>query len=165
MVGNLISGGRERVTGCVQLMTSTLRPVLLTALILTGTTAACGSDAEETLTTAEFRTQANEICTVGGDEVHAAYFGVFGSDEVTPDQMEEALATVMAVTRRQLDDIEALTEPSAMTADVAEFLAAGRADTDTAEAMGLGFFEYEDDVWASTGELAVGLGLDACAGG
>ena len=42
---------------------------------------------------------------------------------------------------------------------------AGRADTDAAEAMGLGFFENETDSWARTGELAVGLGLDACAGG
>ena len=45
-----------------------------------------------------------------------------------------------------------------------EMVAEGRSATDVAEAQGLGFFETEDDPWQRTGELASGLGLDACSG-
>lgn len=145
-------------------MMTTKRPILLLTAALAVTTTACGDD-ESTLTATEFREQAGEICTVGNEEIHAAFFGVFGDDEVTPEQMQEALDTVMSVSRRQLDDIEALAEPSDLSDGVEALLAEGRAGTDTAEAMGLGFFENEDDPWARTAELAVELGLDTCAGG
>lgn len=145
-------------------MMTSQRSLLLASLVLAAVSVGCGED-ESALSATEFRSQANEICTVGGEEVHQAFFGVFGEDEPTPEQMEQALATVMSVSRRQLDDIEALAEPSDLSADVDAFVAQGRADTDAAEAMGLGFFENEDDPWAATGELARGLGLDACAGG
>jgi hypothetical protein len=148
----------------VQVMMTSQRSLLVASLVLVAVAAGCGED-ENTLSATEFRSQANEICTVGGDEVHQAFFGVFGEEAPTPEKMEDALATVMSVSRRQLDDIEALAEPSDLTADVDAFIAQGRADTDAAEAMGLGFFENETDSWAKTGELARGLGLDACAGG
>lgn len=164
MLGKSTSGGRERGAGSVQAMMTSQRSLLLASLVLAAVAAGCGED-ESTLSATEFRSQANEICTVGGEEVHQAFFGVFGEDEPTPEQMEEALATVMSVSRRQLDDIEALAEPSDLSADVDAFVAQGRADTDAAEAMGLGFFENEDDPWAETSERARGLGLDACAGG
>lgn len=144
-------------------MTST-RTFLFAAAGLAALVAGCGED-ESTLSAAEFREQANEICTTGGEEVHEAFFGVFGDDDPTPEDMEAALATVMSVSRRQLDDIEALAEPSDLSDDVDAFIAQGRDDTAAAEAMGLAFFENEDDPWAATGELAGGLGLDACAGG
>jgi hypothetical protein len=144
-------------------MTST-RTILFATVGLAAVLVGCGDD-DSTLSATSFREQANEICSTGSDEVHEAFFGVFGDDEPTPEEMEAALATVMSVSRRQLDDIEALAEPSDLTGDVDAFIAQGRADTDTAEAMGLAFFDNEDDPWMETGELARGLGLGACAGG
>lgn len=145
-------------------MMTSHRSVLIATLALAAFAAACAED-DPTLSATEFQAQANEICTVGGEEVHEAFFGIFGEDEPTPEQMDEALATVMSVSRRQLDDIEALAEPSELSAEVDALLAQGRADTDAAEAMGLGFFENESDPWEHTGVLARELGLDACAGG
>ena len=71
----------------------------------------------------------------------------------------------MSISNRQLDDIDALEAPSDLEDDVAAMISEGRSATDAAEAQGLGFFESEDDPWARTGELAAGLGLDACSGG
>lgn len=109
------------------------------------------------------RPQANQICTIGGDEVHEAFFGVFGDDEPTPEEMQAALTTVISVSHRRLDDIEALAESTDMSDDVNAFIKQGHADIDTAEAMGLDFFG-SDDPWTQTGEMARALGLDACAG-
>lgn len=141
-----------------------LTPVLVASFAACSFLAGCGDDDRQTLTATEFREQANQICTVGGDEVHEAFFGVFGDDEPTPEEMQAALATVITVSHRQLDDIEALAAPADMSADVAAFIEQGHADTDTAEAMGLDFFGSEDDPWIRTGEMARSLGLDACAG-
>ncbi len=146
-------------------MKKQLTPILIGSIALCSVLAACGNDDPDTLTAAEFTAQANEICTVGGDEVHEAFFGVFGDDEPTVEEMQAALDTVISVSHRQLDDIEALAEPSDMSDDVAAFIEQGHADTDTAEAMGLDFFGSDDDPWIQTGEMAVALGLDACAGG
>jgi hypothetical protein len=123
------------------------------------------SAAAGTLTAAEFRDQAEAICTQANQEIDAAVGQVFGAEtDPTPDQLQEALDTIIAVSRRQLDDIGSLAEPSDMTADVEALVAEGRSATDAAEAQGLGFFENDDDPWAHTAELAAGLGLDACSG-
>lgn len=66
--------------------------------------------------------------------------------------------------RAPADRFEALAEPSDMSDEVAEFIAQGHADADTAGAMGLDFFGSDDDPWTQTGEMARALGLDACAG-
>lgn len=158
------SGVREVCDVEVPPMNKQLTPILISSLALCALISACGNDDPETLAASDFRAQANEICTVGDDEVHEAFFGVFGEDEPTPEQMQAALTTVISVSHRQLDDIEALAEPAELSADVAALIKQGHADTDTAEAMGLDFFESDDDPWTTTGEMARELGLDACAG-
>ena len=136
------------ITGCVGV-----------TLMLT----ACGND-DSGLTAAEFHDQANAICVRGDQEIGAAVGSVFGGEEVGPEQLQAALDTIVSVSRRQLDQITALDPPSSLRDDVKEMVAEGRSATDVAEAQGLGFFEIEDDPWQRTGELASGLGLDACSG-
>lgn len=125
--------------------------------------AGCGDDGGMTAT--EFRERANGICADGNQEIGAAVGAVFGNDSPTPDDLQEALDTIVSISNRQLDDIEALDVPSDLENEVAALVAEGRSATDVAEAQGLAFFESEDDPWARTGELAVELGLDACSGG
>lgn len=132
--------------------------VLVSAAALSG----CGDD-DSGLTAAEFRTEANAICAAGGEEIHTAFFSL--GEDATPEDMQVAFDTVISVSYRQLDDIEDLAVPSDLANQVDELLQQGRSDTGDAEAMGLGFFESEDDPWETTSKLAQGLGLDACAGG
>jgi hypothetical protein len=126
--------------------------------------AGCGSD-DDGVTAAEFREQANAICAQANQDIGAAVGAVFANDSATPDQLQAALDEIVSVSDRQLDDIEALEAPSDLEDDVAALIAEGRSATDAAEAQGLAFFETDEDPWARTGELAVGLGLDACSGG
>ena len=142
----------------------TTRHALTATLVLVAAASLAGcSDDDTGLTATEFRTEANAICTAGGEEVHGAFFSL--GEDATAEDMQTAFDTVISVSYRQLDDIEDLAAPSELADQVDEFLRQGRADTDAAEAMGLGFFESEDDAWETTSELARGLGLDACAGG
>lgn len=134
--------------------------VLLPTLFLAG----CGDD-DAGLTAAEFREQANAICAQGNQDIGEAAGPVFGNESATPDDLQSALDAIVSISNRQLDDIEALAAPADLEDDVAALVTEGRSATDTAEAQGLGFFESEDDPWARTGELAAGLGLDACSGG
>ena len=78
--------------------------------------------------------------------------------------MEEALAEIIRLSHRQMDDIEALDEPSSLSADVAELLTVARSNTDDAAAQGMGFFENDGDPWEESNELSRALGLNACAG-
>lgn len=140
----------------------------MTALIvgtlgLSSALVACGDDAE-TLTAAEFTEQANAICVEGDQEIGEALGSVFGSDEPTPEAMQEGLDTIVSVSNRQSDDLEALAPPSDIADAVDELVAESRRATDEAESQGLGFFENDGDPWARTQELAADLGLDACAG-
>jgi hypothetical protein len=140
------------------------RSITVACFVLALSVAGCGDDGES-LTATEFRDQANRICLEANGEIGAAVGAVFGDEEATPEQLQQALDTIVSVSRRQLHDIDALSAPSELEADVEAFLAEGRSATDAAEAQGLGFFEGEDDPWAHTGELAADLGLTACSGG
>ena len=137
-------------------LTATL--VLVAAASLAG----CGDD-DSGLTATEFRAEANAICATGGGEIHTAFFSL--GEDATPEDLQAAFDTVISVSYRQLDDIEDLAVPSELADQVDQLLHQGRSDTSGAEAMGLGFFDSEDDPWETTSELARGLGLDACAGG
>lgn len=134
---------------------------LIGGVVLSG----CGSDSDDSLTVESFRSQANEICAVSAAEIGEAVGAVFGSGEPSPESMQAALDTIVTVSRRDLDDIEALGAPDSIDAEVDALLAEGRSATDEAEAQGLGFWENDGDPWAKTNELAAALGLDACASG
>lgn len=153
------TGTRVRSSWCM-----TTRHAITASLVLVAAAALAGCGDDDTgLTATEFRAEANAICAAGGEEVHEAFFSL--GDDATAEDMQAAFDTVISVSDRQLDDIDDLEVPSELADQVDEFLRQGRADTDAAEAMGLGFFESEDDPWETTSELARGLGLDACAGG
>lgn len=138
------------------------KTVLVTAfLALAVALVACGDD---NLSPIEFREQAQAICVQGDIEIGEAVGAVFGGDDVGPEQLQDALDTIVSVSQRQLDDIAALKAPSGMRSDVDAFIAEGRSANDVASAQGLGFFEIDDDPWEQTAVLAGGLGLAACTG-
>ncbi len=143
-------------------MNHSMRYLAVGGFALIALVTGCGDD--DTLSTAEFTEQANAICAEGDLEIGAAVGAVFGAAEPSPEQMQEALDTIVSVSNRQLDDIEALEEPSSMSDDVEAMVAEGRSGTEIAENQGLGFFEDDGDPWEQTQQLAVELGLDACAG-
>ncbi len=141
-----------------------IRAVLIVSIAFGASVAACGDD-DDALTPTEFRDQANAICAQGTNDIGAAVGSVFGNDTPTPEQLQEALDSIVSITRQQFDDVEALAVPQDLADDVDAMLAEGRSATDAAEAQGLGFFESEDDPWTRTAEMATALGLDACSGG
>jgi hypothetical protein len=138
------------------------RAVLVGPLLLGTFVAACGDDdgASET----DFREQASVILCEGDQEIGAAIGEVFGGGEPTPEQMTDALATIVAASRAQADGIEALAVPSGMADDVEALLVEWRSAATMAEGQGLGYFESDDDPWAETAALAEDLGLESCGG-
>lgn len=136
---------------------------VLSIVCLGVVSAGCGSD-DEGLSATQFRDQANSICAAGSAEIGEAAGAAFAG-EPTPEALQGALDTIVLVSRRQLDDIDALLPPSDLRDDVDAMIAEGRSATTAAEGQGLGFFESDDDPWARTSELATELGLDACAAG
>lgn len=142
------------------LTTATMISASLSMLVLAG----CGDD-DQSLTAAEFRDQANAICAQGNQDIGEAAGSVFGSEAPAPEDLQSALDAIVSISNRQLDDIEELDAPSDLEDEVADLVEEGRSATEAAEAQGLAFFESDDDPWARTGELASGLGLDACSGG
>jgi hypothetical protein len=135
---------------------------MLAAVVPLAALAACGGD--DHLTTQEFRTQANAICTDANATIGETLGPIFGG-EPTPEQPQEALATIVATSRTTHDDVAALDPPSDLSDGVDAMLASFDAGTDQAESLGLAFFDTDDDPWADAGQQAGALGLDACAGG
>ncbi|WP_040494387.1 hypothetical protein [Ilumatobacter nonamiensis] len=135
---------------------------ILAAVVPLAGLAACGSD--DHLTTEEFQARADAICADASSTIGETLGPVFGGDP-SPEQLQEALDTIVATSRTTRDDIAALDAPSDLSDDVDALLAAFDAGTDEAESLGLAFFDTDDDPWAAAGEQAGALGLDACAGG
>ncbi len=137
------------------------RYILLSTVCVGTLIAGCGSD-DEGLSDTQFRDQANEIFCEGSAEIGEAVGAAFAG-EPTPETLQEALGTIVSVSYRQFDDVDALLPPSDMRDDVDAMIAEGRAATKVAEEQGLGFFEIDDNPWARTVQLGAELGLDECA--
>ncbi len=133
------------------------------SVIATVALAGCGSDADDTLGVQEFRDQSNEICVRSTREIGEAIGPVLGGSDPTPEQLREALDTLVSSSRKAVVDIDELAAPTSMQSDVDAMLAEFRSANDEAEAQGLGFWETEGDPWAAGNTLAAELGLDACA--
>jgi hypothetical protein len=136
---------------------------MLTAVVPLAALAACGSD-DDHLTKQEFQTQANAVCADANATIGETLGPIFAG-EPTPEQLQEALDTIVATSRTTHDDIAALDAPPDLSDDVDTMLTSFDAATDEAESQGLAFFETEGDPWADAGQQAGALGLDACAGG
>lgn len=136
--------------------------VLAGPLLLGTFVAACGDD--DGATEAEFRQQASVIICEGDQEIGAAMGEAFGGGEPTPEQMTEALASIVSASRSQADSIGALAVPASLADEVEAMLEEWRSAVTVAEEQGLGFFESDDDPWAETAAMAEDLGLESCGG-
>lgn len=137
------------------------RSIVLSAVCFGSLIAGCGTD-DEGLSETQFRDQANAIFCEGSAEIGQAVGEVFAG-EPTPELLQEALDTIVSVSYRQFDDVDALVPPSDIRDEVDAMIAEGRAATKVAEEQGLGFFETDDNPWARTVQLGAELGLDECA--
>ena len=133
--------------------------LLLSTSVLTG----CSND-DDTLTQTQFTEQANAICIDADAEIGQALGPIF-SGEPTPDELQEALDTIVTTSRDTRDQLANLAPPSAISDQVDDMIAAFTKANDEAEAQGLGFFENDGDPWAPASVIAGSLGLDSCAGG
>ncbi len=127
------------------------------------TLAGCGSDADDTLGVQEFRDQSNEICARTTQEIGAVIGPVLGGPDPRPEQLQEALDTLLTLSRQAVVDLDELAAPASMQADVDAMLAAYRSANGEAEAQGPSFWETEGDPWSAANALAGELGLDVCA--
>jgi hypothetical protein len=126
--------------------------------------AACGDDSTEGLTTSQFRQQANAICTQGSHEIFKTVGEVMGGREPTPAELQAGLDKIVAISTKQLDDIDALDAPSTIDHDVAALVTEGRKATAAAASQGPAYWNTDDNPWAKTQQMATNLGLDACGG-
>lgn len=133
------------------------------SVLVPATLAGCASDAADTLGVQEFRDRSNEICTKSTEEIGEALGPVLGGPDPTPEQLQEALDTLVSSSRKAVDDVDELAAPESMQSDVDAMLAEFRSANDEAEAQGLSFWETDGDPWAAGNALAAELGLDACA--
>jgi hypothetical protein len=126
------------------------------------TLAACGGDGTKDLTTAQFRQQANTICTQASQEIFKTVTSVMGGNEPTAAELQAGPDKIVAISTKQLDDIAALDAPSGLDHDVAALVAEGRKATAAAETQGPAYWSTDDNPWARTQQMATKLGLDAC---
>ena len=137
--------------------------VIAGSALVTVTLAGCGSDADDSLGVQEFRDRSNEICAQSTQVIGEAIGPILGGSDPTPQQLQDALDTLVSASRKAVDDIDELAAPKSVQADVDAMLVEFRSANDEAEAQGLGFWETDGDPWAAGNALAAELGLDACA--
>jgi hypothetical protein len=145
----------------------TIRPttIVFTAAVAIGAVlTGCGSDAGPgTLTEAEFVEQANALCATESQAVGQAIGALFGEGQPSGGEQQAALDHVVTLSRDLAGDIDALPEPSSLSDDVDQLLAAFEQGTDRAAAQtGRAFFARDDDPWSAAAARARDLGLDAC---
>ena len=126
---------------------------------------ACGED-EETLTTEEFLEQGNAICEAGAAEVDAAVDAA-AAEEFPEGEVPEAPVSFVDVAapifQEQLDDLEALDPPEDLQGDADEMLEAAQSALDSVTDDPDSIFG-EENPFAEADNLAIEVGLTACAG-
>ena len=126
---------------------------------------ACGED-EETLTTEEFLEQGNAICEVAAAEVDAAVDAA-AAEEFPEGEVPEAPVSFVDVAapiiQEQLDDLGALNPPEDLQGDVDEMLEAAQSALDSVIDDPDSIFG-EENPFAEADDLAIDIGLTACAG-
>jgi len=147
--------------------------LLVGAVALIG--AGCGDDDEGTTaasgappTKEEFIAQADQICADGNAEIAQAAQETFSEGRTTPEG-EEAFVTdaLIPSTRRQIDDVRALTPPEGDEQDVAEILDSAQSALDQVEEDPATVTQTqegsESDPFAESSKLAADYGLEECA--
>ncbi len=145
----------------------------VTALLV----AACSSDGGGELSQEEFLAQANEICTVGNEEVEQLFDEAFDAsfpptgDEPTDEDVEqfieeegqELIDSLVSNVRGQIADIRDLSGPSDLEDDLDPVLDEASEVLDgVAEGDPVEFFLTEDDPFAEVNPQLDALGLTTC---
>ena len=134
-----------------------------TAPIATTPTTATPTTATPTLSDADFITQVNALCSAEGQAIDALIGPLFATGQPTPDSMQEALDSIVQLSRTLALDIDALAEPSDLSNHVAALVRALAAGTDEAASRtGQEFFAANDNPWAAATALADEYGFAAC---
>ena len=136
-------------------------PIATTPTTATPTTVAPTTAA--TLSDADFITQVNALCSAEGQAIDALIGPLFATGQPTPDSMQEALDSIVQLSRTLALDIDALAEPSDLSNHVAALVRALAAGTDEAASRtGQEFFAANDNPWAAATALADEYGFAAC---
>jgi hypothetical protein len=122
----------------------------------------CGGDDEERLSSAEFKTQANEICTEGSKELEEAA-KKFGDEQPTDEELEQFLEEDFKPNiNQQLDDLEELAPPEDVEEEFDEVIADARKILNGLDADDM---TSEDDPFDEVNGRLNELGLNSCGTG
>jgi hypothetical protein len=139
---------------------------VLAVLATVGLVAAPGcsssDDDSSALSRDEYVEQVGTICTKVTEQIVATVGELFAG-EPTPQARQEALDSIVSASQQARSEIAALTPPDAMRDDVDELLTAYATANDDAAAQGPAFFDSEDDPWKKPSDMAVAMGIKACA--
>jgi hypothetical protein len=135
--------------------------ILLSLLVPLGVTGCGGDDA---LTEEEFVEQANAICAEGNDELEEAASELTeGGEQPSEEDLQELIDTAVANIEGQLDEIEELSPPEDMEADVEDLLETGRSELADLEEAGTDSLESGENPFTGSNAKAEELGLTDCA--
>ena len=141
------------------------------------TLAACSSDNDSAsdatttttaapLTPTEFKAQGNAICKKGGEDIGALFADNKDPNTLAPAAKQERFDQVIAITRRQIDDLSALAAPADLKPQVEALTTDATAKTDELVAGGPdALFASEGDPFASLNPKFQALGLTGCVSG
>ena len=134
------------------------------ACLLLALTTGCGSD-DSALTKAEYQRAANAVCAEAEPKMAAIFEKIFPNIDTATEQERQAAADEMvAIVKKELDDLDALVPPSEMTDDVDAMLVAARKGENVFREQGADLWLDDSDPFVDANQRAATLGLDACAG-
>lgn len=148
------------------------RIVVLVALVVGSTLAACGDDDADALSEEEFLRRGNEICAEGNEKFDAAFEAVFADldegEEPAPDDVAAAFSDELVPNiQAQIDGIGDLEPPEELADDVEKLLADAQTALDElaqlAEDDPSSLLRQEQDPFADVNEQAAAIGLTECA--
>ncbi|MDQ3981092.1 MAG: hypothetical protein M3271_00250 [Actinomycetota bacterium] len=135
--------------------------ILLSLLIPLGLSA-CGGD--DRLSEEEFVEKANAICAEGNEELDRVADELAGGGEQPSDEdLQEFVDTAVANIGGQLDEIEELSPPEDMEADVEDLLETGRSELADLEDAGVDALQSGENPFVESNAKAGDLGLTECA--
>ena len=138
--------------------------ILLSLLFALGGTACNSGSDENRLTEEQFVSQANAICTEGNAAIDEAVDEmVADGGSPSDEEAQELIDLILTNVRGQLDDIEELSPPEDLEADVDELISSARGEADALEEAGVAAIETGEPPFEESNAKAGELGLDACA--
>ncbi len=124
--------------------------------------AAAGCSGEDRLSEEEFVKQANAICAEGNEELESAADELVEDGEPTEEDLEGLIDTAIDNVSAQLDEIEDLSPPEDMEADVEDLLETARSELQDLQDAGADAFTSGGNPFEESNEKARDLGLDEC---